>query len=202
MRYKPEADAERNAGQAARLAYLSGWLRQHGRALLFELLVPPTEAQLGAADRVATYEHKVLPALVTGAMAAPQQAGVEPDMWKIQGLDDRAHCRRAVAQARAGGRDGVVCIVLGHGANDDRVRHWLSEAASVDGYLGFAVGRTIWFDAPADHVARHCDRGSARTRIAEKYQELIDVYEQAAARPGRDPVAWGAGEAASQEGRT
>lgn len=181
VRYNPEGDAEVNARQAARLAYLSGWLRQHGRALLFELLVPPTKAQLaGVADDVAAYEHTVLADLVVGAMASLQRAGVEPDVWKIQGLDHRADCERAATQARSEGRHKVVCIVLGHGADDARVEHWLAEAAGVDGYVGFAVGRTIWFDALADHVAGHCDRAAATTKIAEKYREMIDVYEHGA----------------------
>jgi len=202
VRYNPDGDAERNARQAARLAYLSVWLRQHGRALLFELLVPPTVTQLArVGDDVAVYEHKVLPGLVIGAIAALQEAGVEPDVWKVQGLDDRADCRRAVAQARAGGRHDVVCIVLGHGADDTHVRHWLEEATGVDGYVGFAVGRTVWFDALADHVAGRCDRSSARTRIAEKYQEMIDVYEHAAPRPSHEPVASGAGEASGEDRR-
>jgi myo-inositol catabolism protein IolC len=119
----------------------------------------------------------VLGDLVVAAMAAIQLAGVEPDVWKIQGLDHRTDCERAVGQAGFGGRDDVVCVVLGHGADYARVKHWLAEAAGVDGYVGFAVGRTIWFDALADHVAGHCDRASARTRIAEKYQEMIDTYE-------------------------
>jgi myo-inositol catabolism protein IolC len=186
VRFNPDGDAEINARQATRLAYLSDWLRQHGRALLFELLVPPTKAQLACVrEDVAAYEHTALPGLVVRAMAALQQAGVEPDVWKIQGLDDRVDCANAVAQARAGGRDDVVCIVLGHGADDARVKHWLNEAAGVDGYVGFAVGRTVWFDALADHVAGRCDRAMARTRIAENYQEMIDVYERGASRRGR-----------------
>ncbi|MGI8449999.1 MAG: 2-deoxy-5-keto-D-gluconate 6-phosphate aldolase domain-containing protein [Streptosporangiaceae bacterium] len=203
VRYNPEGDAAGNARQATRLASLSDWLRQRGRALLFELLVPPTKTQLAwAGGDVAAYEHKVLPGLVLAAMAALQEARVEPAIWKIQGLDDQASCERAVTRARAGGRDGVVCIVLGHRADDARVRHWLSEAAGVDGYVGFAVGRTVWFDALADHVAGRCDWGSARTRIAGKYQEMIDVYEPAAAPgPGRPAASPRAGQAWGEEGR-
>ncbi len=203
VRYNPEGDAEVNDRQAARLAYLSGWLRQHGRALLFELLVPPTEAQLArVADDGAAYEHTVLPDLVVGAMAAIQQAGVEPDVWKIQGLDHRADCERAATQARSAGRDDVVCIVLGHGADDARVEHWLAEAAGVDGYVGFAVGRTIWFDALADHVAGHCDRAAATTRIAEKYREMIDVYDhgESSAKPTTDPTSGSGGGSSSGSG--
>jgi myo-inositol catabolism protein IolC len=201
VRYNPDGDAAENARQAARLAYLSTWLRQHGRALLFELLVPPLKPQLiRVGGDVANFEHQLLPSLLTGAMAALQEAGVEPHIWKIQGLDDRADCALAVAQARVGGRDGVVCIVLGHGADDARVRHWLAEAASVEGYIGFAVGRTVWFDAVADHVAGRCDRASARTRIARKYLGMIDAYEHGDQRV--TPDSSGAREDPDEKGRS
>ena len=46
-------------------------------------------------------------------------------------------------QSRAGGRDGVVCVVLGRGASIEKVEQWLREAAPVEGFIGFAIGRSI-----------------------------------------------------------
>ena len=184
VRYNPEGDPSLNARQEIRLAHLSKWLGTNGRALLFELLVPPTAAQMAkVGDDPRAYERNALPGLIVGAIAALQDAGVEPDIWKIQGIDERAGCERAAAQARIAGRDAVVCIVLGHGADADRVRHWLQEAAGVAGYAGFAAGRTIWRDALADHIAGQTDREMARERIAQNYLDMINAY-QTAARPG------------------
>jgi myo-inositol catabolism protein IolC len=109
-----------------------------------------------------------------------QDAGVEPDIWKIEGLEAREDCDRVVAQARAGGRDHVTCIVLGRGASLDRVAHWLQEAAPVAGYVGLAIGRTIWLDALTEHVAGRIERDAAVEQIAANYRRTIDVYARAA----------------------
>ena len=196
VRYNPEGDAELNRRQAGRLARLSGWLRANDRKFLFELLVPATADQR---DRVggdqAAYDRSLRPDLVVRTIAELQDAGVEPDIWKIEGLEAREDCERAVAQARLGGRDQVTCVVLGRGANLDRVAHWLREAAPVAGYVGFAIGRTIWLDALSEHVAGRLERDAAVEQISANYRQMVGVYATAAAatsptRPapaGQDP---------------
>jgi myo-inositol catabolism protein IolC len=181
VRYNPEGDAEFNRRQAGRLARLSGWLRANERKFLFELLVPATVHQ---SERVAgdhsVYDREMRPALVVRAIAQLQDAGVEPDIWKIEGLEAREDCERVVKQARLGDRDQVTCIVLGRGANLDRVAHWLREAAPVPGYVGFAIGRTIWLDALSAHVAGRLERDATIEQVAANYREMIDVYSTAA----------------------
>ncbi len=183
VRYNPDGDAELNRRQAGRLATLSNWLRANRRRFLFELLVPATveQSERFGGDRDA-YDRELRPQLVVRTLAALQDAGVEPDVWKIEGLETRADCERAVAQARAGGRDEVVCVVLGRGAGLDRVAHWLREAAPVDGYTGFAIGRTLWLDALTEHLAGRLGRDAAAEQIAANYRRMIDVYANAAER--------------------
>jgi len=195
VRYNPDGDTELNHRQAGQLARLSGWLRANDRKFLFELLVPATAQQLTAVggDQDA-YDRDLRPDLVVRTLAELQDAGVEPDIWKIEGLEASADCERAVTQARAGGRDHVTCVVLGRGANLDRVAHWLTVAAPVDGYVGFAVGRTIWLGALSEHVAGHLERDAAIEQIAANYRQMIDVYASAGA--GTPPE----GPAAAQEG--
>ena len=147
MRYNPE-DPVGNADQAARLRRLSDWFHARGRQFLFELLVPATEVQIAAVDgNTDRYDRELRPKLVVRTIAELQATGIEPDIWKIEGLNTRDNCVRIVEQARTAGRDTVRCIVLGRGAREDRVEHWLRTAASVDGFYGFAVGRTIWMDS-------------------------------------------------------
>ena len=182
VRYNPDGDRALNRRQAGRLARLSGWLRATDRKLLFELLVPATADQL---ERVAhdqdAYDRDLRPELVVRTIAALQDAGVEPDIWKIEGLETRADCERAVAQARSGGRAGVDCVVLGRGANLARVAHWLTTAAPVAGYVGFAIGRTLWLDALTERLAGRLERDAAIEQIAANYRQMIDVYQTAAA---------------------
>jgi myo-inositol catabolism protein IolC len=186
VRYNP-ADGETNAGQVHRLSALSTWLHKHGRKFLFELLIPATPEQLesvgGDADR---YDRELRPDLLLKTIAELQNGGVEPDIWKIEGLDRAQDCEQVVAQARRGGREGVSCIVLGRGASQSRVANWLRVAAPVDGFLGFAVGRSIWFEPLAAYLDG-TPRQGVSARIGVAYLELIRVYESAAATAAGNP---------------
>ena len=182
VRYNPEGDAALNERQAGRLARLSDWLHERDRKFLFELLVPAEEAQLAAVDGNAErYDAEMRPDLMIRAIAELQDAGVEPDIWKIEGVDARADCERIAAQCRAGGRDGVVCIVLGRGADDSKVDHWLREAAPVEEYVGFAIGRSIWGDPLEGFIGGGVSREDAAAKIAENYLRFIDIYAGAEA---------------------
>jgi 5-dehydro-2-deoxygluconokinase len=182
VRYNP-ADGEANAAQVHRLSALSTWLHTHGRKFLFELLVPATPEQLesvGAdADR---YDRELRPDLLIQTIAELQDGGVEPDIWKIEGLDRAQDCERVVAQARREGRQGVACIVLGRGASQTKVANWLRVAAPIAGFLGFAVGRSIWFEALSSYLDG-MPRQDVSARIGGAYLELIRVYESAAGMP-------------------
>ena len=178
VRYNPEGDAALNARQTARLKRLSDFCRRTGQRFMFELLVPATPAQMERVhgDR-ASYDLGVRPNLMIQTIRTLQIAGVEPDIWKIEGLDRREDCEAIVAMAQRDGRNGVGCIVLGRGADEKKVVWWLETAASVPGFIGFAVGRTTFWDAVADFLANHATRGEAVTRIAERYQEWASIFE-------------------------
>ena len=177
VRYNPEGDREMNARQATRLRELSDWLHQHDRTFLFELLVPAEPAQLesvgGDEDR---YDKEVRPGLMIQAIEALHAAGVEPDIWKIEGLDTRSDCQAVSEVVRSGGRDRVACVVLGRGADDTAVEHWLRQGAGVPGYVGFAIGRTIWGGPLSAYVSGDADRGEAARQIATNYRRFVDVY--------------------------
>jgi myo-inositol catabolism protein IolC len=177
VRYNPEGDAVINRRQTAQLATLSRWLRRHDRKFLFELLVPATTAQLDRFDgHQRDYDRQLRPALVVEVIRAMQAADVEPDVWKIEGLDDRRDCETVVTQARSGGRHGVACIVLGRGADEPQVIEWIKIGATVDGFDGFAVGRTLWQEALKDFLGGQAARQDAVDRIAGRYRDVIDAY--------------------------
>jgi myo-inositol catabolism protein IolC len=177
VRYNPGGDAALNERQTEPLARLTAWLHERGRLFLFELLVPATPEQLQAAGGdQRRYDLETRPGLVVRAIEALQAGGVEPDIWKIEGLDRADACVKVVAAARAGGRDGVVCIVLGRGADEAQVLEWLRVAASVPGFDGFAVGRTIWEDALRAFVGGTMQRGAAVEQIAQRYVENFNGF--------------------------
>ncbi|MGO9830151.1 MAG: 2-deoxy-5-keto-D-gluconate 6-phosphate aldolase domain-containing protein [Myxococcaceae bacterium] len=181
VRYNPEGDATLNRAQAARLARLSAYLAtKHSSLFMFELLVPAEKTQLERlqGDRKA-YDTELRPGLMVRAMEELQRAGVEPDVWKVEGLDRREHCLQVVSAARRGARDAVGCIVLGRGEDEQQVQQWLVTAASVPGFVGFAVGRTSFWDALVQLRAQKTSREAAVAEIARRYREFVDIFEQA-----------------------
>ena len=183
VRYNPEGDRELNRRQAARLRHLSEYLHRKGRSrFMFELLVPAEKAQLQliAGDKKA-YDLELRPRLMVGAIRELQGAGVEPDVWKIEGLDRREDCERIVAAARSGGRNRVGCIILGRGEDEKKVREWLTIAAGVPGFVGFAVGRTDFWEPLVGWRAKRTTREQAVAEIARRYREFVDVFEKARA---------------------
>jgi myo-inositol catabolism protein IolC len=186
VRYNPADDAELNRRQADRLRRLSDWLAERDRKLLFELLVPATDDQLASVggDR-ARYDLELRPGLMVEAIAELQGAGIETATWKIEGLDRREDCERVVAQCRADGRDEVDCVLLGRGASRDAVERWLVTAAEVDGFVGFAIGRSIWGEPLSGFLDQSLARDEAAARIAGSYLHFLSTYEEAA---GKSPT--------------
>ena len=183
VRYNPEADETLNRQQSARLKRLSDYLHSEShRLFMFELLVPAEKAQLDQVngDKHA-YDVEIRPGLMVRAIEQLQDAGVEADVWKIEGLDRREDCERVVAVAHRKGRDKVGCIILGRGEDDKKVYEWLTTAAKVPGFIGFAVGRTVFWEPLIDWRAKKITREEAVAEIARRYRRLVDTFENARA---------------------
>jgi myo-inositol catabolism protein IolC len=181
VRYNPEGDAEINERQLGRLKELADWLHANDGKFLFELLVPAEQAQLDAVggdeDR---YDAELRPELMRRAIEDAQEFGVEVDIWKIEGVDSREDAEMLARQSRKGeGRENVVCVLLGRGASDAKVDHWLQQAAPVEGFVGFAIGRSIWWDALKGFLDGDLERRAAAEKIAENYLRFVKVYDDA-----------------------
>jgi 5-dehydro-2-deoxygluconokinase len=178
VRYNPEGDSAMNARQAERLRRLSEYLARTRRLFMFELLVPPEPAQLESLGGSRTaYDRELRSSLMIDTISGLQDAGVEPDVWKIEGLDRRDECERIVAAARRGGRTAVGCIVLGRGSDEQAVVRWLTVAAGVQGFIGFAVGRTTWLDAVIKWRAHTISRETAVAAIAKRFREWAAIFD-------------------------
>jgi 5-dehydro-2-deoxygluconokinase len=181
VRYNPEGDAVLNQRQTARLKKLSDYLHSKSESrFMFELLVPAGKAQLDRlnGDKKA-YDLELRPKLMVQTIEELQDAGVEPDIWKIEGLDRREDCEKIVVAAHRGGRDQVGCIILGRGENDQKVRDWLTIAAGVKGFIGFAVGRTDFWEPLVNFRAKTLTREAAVAEVARRYQEFVGIFEKA-----------------------
>jgi myo-inositol catabolism protein IolC len=181
VRYNTGDDPTMNVRQLGRLKQLSDWLHEHDRKFLFELLVPATPDQLasvdGSADR---YDAELRPELMRESIAAIQDYGIEVDIWKIEGVDARSDADMLARQARSGaGREYVTCVVLGRGASTEKVEEWLAAAAPVEGFIGFAIGRSIWWDALRGYLDAALTREQAVTTVADNYLHFVKAYEGA-----------------------
>lgn len=194
VRYNPEGDAAVNHRQASLLQRLSEALVNSPSRFMFELLVPATPQQLkDLGGDVQAYDRKLRPTLMLRAIGELQDSGVEADVWKVEGLDNQGDCERIVAMARRDGRANVGCIVLGRGENEQHVRTWLESAASVSGFIGFAVGRTTFWEPLIAWRDEKITREAAVVEIARRYRQWVDVYERAkaAARSSDEALAPG-----------
>ena len=171
VRYNPEGDQALNqrAGRPPEAPVRLSCTAKGRSRFMFELLVPAGE---GAARQLEGRQEGIrsrasAPASWSQAIEELQDAGVEPDLWKIEGLDRREDCEKIVAAARRGGRDRVGCIILGRGEDDAKVHEWLATAAARAGLHRLRRGPHR-FLAAAGRLARQEDHAGSRrsTEIA------------------------------------
>jgi myo-inositol catabolism protein IolC len=184
VRYNPEGDQALNQKQSSRLRRLSDYLHNKSDSrFMFELLVPPEKEQL---ERVKgnkkLYDLEIRPTLMIQTIQQLQDARVEADVWKIEGLHRREDCEKVVTAARRGGRGHVGCIILGRGEDDNKVREWLTTAAEVPGFIGFAVGRTAFWDPCVGWRLKKMTREEAVAEIALRYRRFVDIFEKVHAK--------------------
>jgi myo-inositol catabolism protein IolC len=170
VRYNPDGDGAMNRRQRSRLGELSAHCSRRGLPLMVELIVPPEPAQVGP-----LYDTQVRPRSTVRAIEEIRGDGIAADVWKVEGLERREDTHRVSAAA------GAPCIVLGRGADAEAVDRWLLAAAGVEGYDGFAIGRSIWWDPLGDWVKGVISRNAAVARIAERYERFVAVYRRAKA---------------------
>jgi myo-inositol catabolism protein IolC len=176
VRYNPAGDAALNQRQLQRLRRLSDYLQQTKKPFLFELIVPPTPKQLSElGGSKEAYDQVMRPKLMVESMKEIQAAGVEPVVWKLEGLDNSESAKAVVEQARRNGRKTGV-ITLGRGESKEQVQKWLKVGAKIHGIIGFAVGRTIFWQPLVDHKAGKNSRSEAIERVAQNYIEFSDLW--------------------------
>jgi len=183
VRDNPDDDPLGRMKQFDDLAVVSARLAAQRRTFMVELLVPASDAQLASVDGdVYRYDRDVRPALTVRVMTEFQRRGVEPDIWKIEGLETTAAAEDIVRAARQGGRDRVSCIVLGRDAPVDRLDHWLTIAAPIDGFIGFAIGRSIWEQPLRDQLAGGSEEELVAA-VSRNYRHFADTYAEASVLP-------------------
>ena len=183
VRDNPGHAAGDRRNQLHDLAIVSSALHERNRTFLVELLVPATDTQLGTVGGHALrYDTELRPELTMRVMRDMQDAGVEPDVWKIEGLETAEAAFEIVETARRDGRRAVRCIVLGRDAPADRLDHWLQIAADTEGFYGFAIGRSIWEQPLVDHLAGRLGAHELVAQVMRNYLHYVNAYTAARKR--------------------
>lgn len=179
VRYNPKDDKAMNVRQLEKLKILSDYCHAHGLKFLIEPLVAALPEQLEkAGGDQRRYDLEIRPKLMVEMVRQMQEAGVEPDVWKIEGLEKTSEYEAVVKQAKAGGRDQVSAVILGRGASDEQVEKWLKAASRASGVVGFAIGRSIFHDALMKYKTAELTREETVEKIAGKYLHFYQVYTQ------------------------
>lgn len=195
VRYNPADEKQVRETQTERLARVSAWAEQTGRRWLFELLVPPTRDQLGRYEDQDHFDRQARPTLTAEAITEFQAAGVRPSIWKLEGYETTEGAQQVLTVATGDAEHPAACIVLGRNAPMPTVEHWIDVAAPLEGFVGFAVGRSVWDQALRDLLGGRMVREAAVNVIAHRYRELIDIYLEAkspgsSGRPRPEPFTW------------
>lgn len=179
IRYNPEDSDEKKKGQQTNLKMLSDYAHQHAYKFLLEPLIPASESQLTKVNNIADeYDKTVRPQLTVTMINELQEAGVEPDIWKLEGLDRVEDYQAVVTQMRSGGRNNVSMVVLGRGATEDKVEEWIKLGAGVDGVVGFAVGRTIFWNPIVAYHDGKMSKEQAIEEISKNFQRFYTAFIQ------------------------
>lgn len=176
VRYNPEGDVMMNKRQLARLRSLSDYLQSIRKPFLFELLVPATKQQLaGLGESKEAYDRELRPRLMVEAISEIQDAGVEPTIWKLEGVEKPSDAKAVVEASRRDGRKAAV-ITLGRGESKEKVKEWLKVGAKIPGIIGFAVGRTIFWEPLAEHRAGKISKAAAIEGVAKNYADFARLW--------------------------
>ena len=178
VRWNPDDEEEIRETQGNRIKELSDWLTENDKKFLLEFLVPATEEQLASVDTdQARYDSEIRPKLAVKVVEEMRERGADPDIWKIEGLDTSEDCEKVAHAIRTGDREDVIAVVLGRGASDEKVNEWLRAGSSVEGYKGFAIGRSIFWDALKGFHEGEKSREEAVEEIAQSYLGFLSVYQ-------------------------
>lgn len=174
--YHPEDDQAANNTQLTRLKMLFDYIHStEDYYLMFELLVPATtDDEKNAGDR---YDTEMRYKRMVESIKAIQDFGIEPDIWKIEGFEQREHAEEVSEQVRSTKqRENVGCVILGRGSNKEKVHQWLEVAAPVPGFIGFSVGRTNFSEPLKRFIEERTEEEQAIEAIAKNFKECVGKW--------------------------
>lgn len=177
IKYNPKDNEQLKQRQEEKLKIISDYAHSNNYKFLLEVLVLPTKEQLHEVSGSREgYDSILRPELTAEVIRVLQSKGIEPDVWKLEGMETQADYVGVIAKVKSGGRNNVNVVILGRGANEERVDKWLRIGSKVDGVIGFAVGRTIFWDLIEKFNNGTLAKASVIEAISKKFEAFYKVF--------------------------
>lgn len=176
IRYNPHDEAAKNSRTKEKLRTASEACAARGIKFLLELLAVKTEADRDVS--AAAFEAHLRPDLVRQTMLEFYAAGIEPSVWKIEGMDDPLELAETARAVQSGGRSDRGLVILGRDEDENKVENWLRVGATAKSVVGFAVGRTVFKSPLLQYDNQEITRPAAAAEIGKRYLEYVKIFEE------------------------
>jgi 5-dehydro-2-deoxygluconokinase len=165
VHYHPDDEPDLRARQERQLLRLFDACRKTRHELLIEVIVP---ANMDSA--VTT---------VAAAIRRLYAIGLRPDWWKLEPAADPEAWRHIEAAVTEGDPLCRGVVLLGLSAPESELVSSFEAAAPFNIVKGFAVGRTIFYEAARDWFAHRISDEEAVAALAGKLSGLVEAWRKA-----------------------
>jgi 5-dehydro-2-deoxygluconokinase len=185
VRFNPADAEDLKLRQKEKLKQISDYCHENNQLFLLEVLVIPTEQQFKDVGSQLSFDRKMRPILAEQVIGEFQDFGIEPDVWKLEGFDQTEDYKEVIRAIKKDGRVNVNLVVLGRGGSVEDVGRWLEigekeeifeTGGKVEGVIGFAVGRTVFWDALEKFHKREIGKAEAIQTVSTNFQKFYRIF--------------------------
>lgn len=185
VRFNPGDEDELKQRQKTKLKKLSDYCHENGHKFLLEVLILPTGPELKEVGSQLSFDRKIRPVLAADIIKEFQEFGIEPDVWKLEGFEKEDDYKEIIQAIKKEGRENVNLIVLGRGAREEEVEKWLEAGAKeevfetgtkVEGVIGFAVGRTVFWQAIERFNKGEIGKAEVIQTVSENFRKFYRIF--------------------------
>ena len=169
VRYRPDDDAEIREGQWVKLKALQTWCHGAGKPLVIEVLVARRQ------EPEEPFEASGRPAMLAGFIGEAYRRGIAPDFWKIEGTPSPDGAR--IIDAAIAADSECRQIILGKAADLGTIARWFAAAAGSATAVGFAIGRSVFWEPSEAFLSGTRTAGRAAADICDNYLKLVDAWD-------------------------
>lgn len=185
VRFNPADAEDLKQRQKEKLKKLSDYCHENNQLFLLEVLVIPTEQQLKDVGTKQMFDLKLRPNLAVEVIEDFQDFSIEPDVWKLEGFDQEGDYKEVIKAIKRDGRVNVNLVVLGRGGSVEDVERWLEvgereeifeTGGKVEGVIGFAVGRTVFWEALEKFHKREIGKAEVIQTVSANFQKFYKIF--------------------------